>query len=130
MRRADAGRFPAADAPGGTFDAADAPDATFHAADVPGGTFHTADAPGGTCHAAYPGGTFHAAYAPVATFRAANALDGNRGSRMHQIYISEFRHLLNFQLPHVHARHAMSACVPVYVAKCPVPPLHGPAECV
>ena len=58
---------------------------------------------------------------PGVTFQAANAPDRNR--------ISEFQHLPNFQLPHVHARHVTSAYVPVYAAKCPVTPLHGPAEC-
>ena len=52
---------------------------------------------------------------------AANAPDRNR--------TSEFQHLPNFQLPHVHARHVTAAYVPVYAAKCPVTPLHGPAEC-
>ena len=48
------------------------------------------------------------------TFHAADAPDRNR--------ISEFRHLPNFQLPHVHARHATSAYIHVYAAKCPVTP--------
>ena len=40
------------------------------------------------------GGTFHVADAPDEIFHAAYAPDRNR--------ISEFRHLPNFQLPHVH----------------------------
>ena len=60
------------------------------------------------------GVTFHAADAPDEIFRAAYAPDRNR--------ISEFRHLPNFQLPHVHARHATSAYIHVYAAKCPVTP--------
>ena len=60
------------------------------------------------------GVTFHAADAPDEIFHAAYAPDRNR--------ISEFRHLPNFQLPHVHARHAATAYVPVYAAKCPVTP--------
>ena len=54
------------------------------------------------------GVTFHAADAPDEIFHAAYAPDRNR--------ISEFRHLPNFQLPHVHARHATSAYIHVYAA--------------
>ena len=52
---------------------------------------------------------------------AANAPDRNR--------ISEFQHLPNFQLPHVHARHVTAAYAMAYAAKCSVTPLHGPVEC-
>ena len=49
---------------------------------------------------------------------AANVPDRNR--------ISEFQHLPNFQLPHVHARHVTAAYVPVYAAKCLVIPSPWP----
>ncbi len=64
------------------------------------------------------GVTFHAADAPDEIFHAAYAPDRNR--------ISEFRHLPNFQLPHVHARHATSAYIHVYAATCPVTPSPWP----
>ena len=65
-----------------------------------------------------PGVTFHAADAPDEISHAAYAPDRNR--------ISEFQHLPNFQLPHVHARHVTAAYVPVYAAKCLVIPSPWP----